>query len=131
MIFQIEVHGAVNKVAFNEFRSWAGRRYIDGVEYHSPIIYEHLTLKRASREQARACACAICRADYDEMTTPQLDRLRILLNMEGIRSMLFLKVKRANRIEAETLDEARMVEGKLDAYSEILEDTFRIEGAGK
>lgn len=127
--FEILLHGERNEVAFNEFRSWAGTRFINGKEYHSPFIYNHMTLERASREQARACACSICQGHYEGMTDGALEKSKIIVAMEEVRMRLYLKVKRASRIETSTLDESRMVEGKVDAYNEILEDTFKIEKA--
>jgi len=130
--FEILLHGERSEVAFNEFRSWAGTRFINGKEYHSPFIYNHLTLERAPREQARACACAICRGDYDAMTEGEGETVKRLLTMEEVRVRLYLKGKRANRLLLDIprkSDEDMETQGKLVAYNEILEDTFRIEKA--
>ena len=127
--FQIKVNGEIKEVAFGEFRSWTGHRYINDREYHSPIIYEHLTLQRSPREQARKCPCAICQSHYNHITPGESEKLKTMMDMEAVRVRLFLRNKRAGRREQETLAQASEVAGLTTAYAEILEDTFRIEGA--
>lgn len=129
--YQIKVNGEIQEVSFNEFRSWTGHRYINDQEYHSPFIYNHLTLQRAPREQARACPCAICQGHYNHITEGETERLKITTDMEEVRARLFLRTKRAGRREQETLVQASEVVGLTTAYDEILEDTFKIEGAVK
>jgi hypothetical protein len=120
MKLEVLVNGERSGVAFNQWRSFAGIRFINGKEYHSPFIYDYLTLGRAPCEQARACACATCRGEEVGETKAQ---------MEQVRKRLYLKVKRASRLLQDTPDDAREIGGKLTAYAEILEDTFRIEKA--
>ena len=46
-------------VSYYIFRSWTGRRYLNGVEYHGPV-YILGSGDYASARQARACDCAEC-----------------------------------------------------------------------
>jgi len=73
--YQIQLSNGEIRDAFPEiFDRWTGRRYIDGEEYHAPLMS-----RGRPYPGKRTCPCAVCRGDQvapntalDWVVTPAL-----------------------------------------------------------
>ena len=48
------------QVPYDVFRSWTGRRLINGVEFHGPVYFKGSRIKYGGQ---RYCACNVCIAN--------------------------------------------------------------------
>lgn len=59
MEYEISINGSWVSVTHDIFRSWTGKRKIDGQELHADFVYKYLTDEK-TYSNARECKCKVC-----------------------------------------------------------------------